>query len=182
MTLLVVLSAGPAAQVKALQADLGQPLALALQGSWDDRWKHLGQGDDPNSALQQLQPPGGEPALWPRPALLGLPLDPGLPLAGGGHWAEALGAWRQPALLVFSTDQLESGLPAAMTALLKNWQVPLVGLVQWGEPWASAERRRDGLPWLGALQADQSSSGQASLDQSMALRSALDLALRCRLN
>ena len=67
-------------------------------------------------------------------------------------------------------------------ALLKNWQVPLVGLVQWGEPWASAERRRDGLPWLGALQADQSSSGQASLDQSMALRSALDLALRCRLN
>ena len=182
MTLLVVLSAGPAAQVKALQADLGQPLALALQGSWDDRWKHLGQGDDPNSALQQLQPPGGEPALGPRPALLGLPLDPGLPLAGGGHWAEALGAWRQPALLVFSTDQLESGLPAAMTALLKNWQVPLVGLVQWGEPWASAERRRDGLPWLGALQADQSSSGQASLDQSMALRSALGLALRCRLN
>jgi hypothetical protein len=69
-----------------------------------------------------------------------------------------------------------------MTALLKNWQVPLVGLVQWGEPWASAERRRDGLPWLGALQADQSSSGQASLDQSMALRSALDLALRCRLS
>ena len=89
MTLLVVLSAGPAAQVKALQADLGQPLALALQGTWDDRWKHLGQGDDPNSALQQLQPPGGEPALGPRPALLGLPLDPGLPLAGGGHWAEA---------------------------------------------------------------------------------------------
>jgi len=182
MTLLVVLSAGPAAQVKALQADLGQPLALALQGIWDDRWQHLGQGEDPNSALQQLQPPGGEPALGPRPALLGLPLDPGLPLAGGGHWAEALGAWRQPALLVFSTDQLQTGVPAAMTALLKNWQVPLVGLVQWGEPWASAERRRDGLPWLGALQADQSSSGQASLDQSMALRSALDLALRCRLS
>ncbi len=182
MTLLVVLSAGPAAQVKALQADLGQPLALALQGTWDDRWQHLGQGDDPNRALQQLQPPAGEPALGPRPALLGLPLDPGLPLAGGGHWAEALGAWRQSALLVFSSDQLQTGVPAAMTALLKNWQVPLVGLVQWGEPWASAERCRDGLPWLGALQADQSPSGQASLDQSVALRSALDLALRCRLN
>lgn len=182
MTLLVVLSAGPAAQVKALQADLGQPLALALQGTWDDRWQHLGQGDDPNRALQQLQPPAGEPALGPRPALLGLPLDPGLPLAGGGHWAEALGAWRQSALLVFGADQLQTGVPAAMTALLKNWQVPLVGLVQWGEPWASAERCRDGLPWLGALQADQSPSGQASLDQSVALRSALDLALRCRLN
>ena len=64
-----------------------------------------------------------------------------------------------------------------MTALLKNWQVPLVGLVQWGEPWASAERRRDGLPWLGALQAEQ-----ASPDQVSQLRSALDLALRCRLS
>jgi hypothetical protein len=114
--------------------------------------------------------------------LLGLPLDPGLPLAGGGHWAEALGAWRQPALLVFSAEQLQTGVPAAMTSLLKNWQVPLVGLVQWGEPWASAERCRDGLPWLGALQAEQTSPGQASLDQSVALRSALDLALRCRLN
>ena len=182
MTLLVVLSAGPAAQVKALQADLAQPLVRALQGTWDDRWQHLGQGDDPNGALQQLQPPGGGPALGPRPTLLGLPLDPGLPLAGGGHWAEALGAWRQPALLVFSAEQLVSGLPAAMTSLLKNWQVPLVGLVQWGEPWESADRCRDGLPWLGALQAGQSSSGQASLDQSVALRSALDLALRCRLN
>ena len=172
MTLLVVLSAGPAAQVKGLQADLAQPLARALQWAWDDRWQHLGPGDDPNSALQQLQPPGGEPGPGPRPALVGLPLDPGLPLACGGHWAEALGAWRQPAVLVFSAEQLQTGVPASMTALLKDWQVPLVGLVQWGEPWESAERRRDGLPWLGALQAEQASQ----------LRSALYLALRCRLN
>lgn len=182
MTLLVVLSAGPAAQVKALQADLAQPLARALQWTWDDRWQHLGPGDDPNSALQQLQPPGGELALGPRPVLLGLPLDPGLPLACGGHWAEALGAWRQPAVLVFSAEQLESGLPAAMTSLLKNWQVPLVGLVQWGEPWASAERRRDGLPWLGALQAEKISSGQISSERASQVRSALDLVLRCRLS
>ena len=182
MTLLVVLSAGPAAQVKALHGDLAEPLARALQWTWDDRWQHLGPGDDPNSALQQLQPSNGEPAPGPRPALLGLPLDPGLPLACGGHWAEALGAWRQPAVLVFSAEQLESGLPAAMTSLLKNWQVPLVGLVQWGEPWASAERRRDGLPWLGALQAEKISSGQISSERASQVRSALDLALRCRLS
>ncbi len=182
MTLLVVLSAGPAAQVKALHGDLAEPLARALQWTWDDRWQHLGPGDDPNSALQQLQPPIGEPAPGPRPALLGLPLDPGLPLVCGGHWAEALGAWRQPAVLVFSADQLESGLPAAMTSLLKNWQVPLVGLVQWGEPWASAERRRDGLPWLGALQAEKISSGQISSERACQVRSALDLALRSRLS
>ena len=74
-----------------------------------------------------------------------------------------------------------------MTSLLKNWQVPLVGLVQWGEPWAAAERRRDGLPWLGALPAQQTSpekasSDQASSDQASQLRSALDLALSCRLS
>ena len=182
MTLLVVLSAGRAGQVKALQADLAQPLARALQWSWDDRWQHLGPGDDPKSALQQLLPPGGEPAPGPRPALVGLPLDPGLPLACGGHWAEALGAWRQPAVLVFSAEQLQTGVPAAMTALLKGWQVPLVGLVQWGEPWASAERRRDGLPWLGVLRVEQNSPDQGSSDQASQLRSALDLALRCRVN
>jgi hypothetical protein len=69
-----------------------------------------------------------------------------------------------------------------MTSLLKNWQVPLVGLVQWGEPWASAERRRDGLPWLGALQAEKISSGQISSERASQVRSALDLALSCRLN
>ena len=182
MTLLVVLSAGSAGQVKLLQAGLGPLLARALQWTWDDRWQHLGPGDDPNSALQQLHPPGGEPAPGPRPVLVGLPLDPGLPLACGGHWAEALGAWRQPALLVFSAEQLQTGVPAAMTALLKGWQVPLVGLVQWGESWAAAERRRDGLPWLGAIPAQQTSPEHASSDQISQLRSSLDLALRCRLS
>ncbi len=187
MTLLVVLSAGSAGQVKLLQAGLGPLLARALQWTWDDRWQHLGPGDDPNSALQQLHPPGGEPAPGPRPVLVGLPLDPGLPLACGGHWAEALGAWRQPALLVCAAEQLQPGVPAAMTALLERWQVPLVGLVQWGETWASAERRREGLPWLGALPDRQTSpeqafSGQSSSDQASQLRSALDLALRCRLS
>ena len=187
MTLLVVLSAGSAGQVKLLQAGLGPPLARALQWTWDDRWQHLGPGDDPNSALQQLQAPNGDSASGARPALLGLPLDPGLPLACGGHWAEALGAWRQPALLVCAAEQLQTGVPAAMTALLERWQVPLVGLVQWGEPWAWAERRRDGLPWLGALpdrhtSPEQASSDQSSSDQASQMRSALDLALRCRLS
>jgi hypothetical protein len=190
MTLLVVLSPGTAAQVKALQTDSGQALSQAVQWGWDDRWQHLGPGDDPNSALQMLQAPNGDSASGVRPALLGLPLDPGLPLACGGHWAEALGAWRQPALLVCAAEQLQTGVPAAMTALLERWQVPLVGLVQWGEPWAWAERRRDGLPWLGALQAThaaqctsaQNPQAHPPLDQSLALRSALDLALRSRLS
>jgi hypothetical protein len=83
--------------------------------------------------------------------LAALPLDPGLPLTRGGRWAEALGAWRQPCLLVLSEAQMGTGLPAAGTALLERWRVPLVGLLQLGGVWEPLERRRDGLPWLGWL-------------------------------
>lgn len=94
-------------------------------------------------AAQALASGGG----W----LASLEVDVGLPLADGRCWAEALGAWRQPALLVIPADQLASGLPAAATALLRHWQVPLVGLLQWGGAWQAEARRRDGLPWLGHL-------------------------------
>jgi len=99
---------------------------------------------EPQEAMAQL-------SRCPDPWLAALPLDPGLALACGGHWAELLGAWRQPSLLVLEPAQLATGLPAAGTALLQRWQVPLVGLIQWGGPWDPEARRRDGLPWLGCL-------------------------------
>jgi hypothetical protein len=80
-----------------------------------------------------------------------LPRDPGLPLQDGCHWASALGAWRQPALLVLAPHQLQTGLPAGLTALLDQWRVPCLGLVQWGGPWEPQQRRLEGLPWLGVL-------------------------------
>jgi hypothetical protein len=80
-----------------------------------------------------------------------LPFDPGLVLQGFGHWAEALGAWRQPVLLLLTAEQLQTGLPAAMAALLAQWKVPLAGLVQAGGLWQPDLRRGDGLPWLGTL-------------------------------
>lgn len=79
-----------------------------------------------------------------------LPLDVGLSLEEGS-WAEALGAWRQPTLLVWTAPQLATGLPAAATALMERWSVPLVGLLQWGGAWEAGGRRQDGLPWLGRL-------------------------------
>ena len=97
----------------------------------------------PASALAELL---GQPGGWLAP----LSLDPGLPL-DDGSWAEALGAWRQPTLLVVEAPQLATGLPAAATALLERWGVPLVGLIQWGGCWDGERRRRDGLPWLGWL-------------------------------
>lgn len=170
MTQLVVLSGGTAAAVRELQAQGGHSLATSLDLSWDDQWQHLSAADRPHQVLQALADRPESQAL----ALLGLPLDPGLPVAGGGHWAEALGAWRQPALLLLSAEQLETGLPSAMTALLQRWQVPLVGLVQWGEPWDGAARRCDGLPWLGAI-----GPGAAARDPE--LSQALAVAIRTRL-
>jgi hypothetical protein len=140
---LLVLAQGPAGSLGGSAACL--PAAV-------DRLAHLlglpvrtvASGADPEKVMAQL-------SRCPDPWLAALPLDPGLGLDSGGHWAELLGAWRQPSLLVLDHAQLATGLPAAGTALLQRWQVPLVGLIQWGGPWNPDARRRDGLPWLGSL-------------------------------
>lgn len=97
---------------------------------------------DPHHQLRLLQATRGG---W----LASLPLDPGQALLDGSTWAEALGAWCQPTLLIIGAQQLSSGAAASTTALLRQWRVPLLGLLQWGGPWKSESRRRDGLPWLG---------------------------------
>ncbi len=107
--------------------------------------RQLAKDKDPDASLAAL---GAEDSA---PWLAALPLDPGLPLARGGSWAEALGAWRQPCLLVVRGEQMATGLPAAGAALLERWRVPLMGLVQVGGNWQPLKRRRDGLPWLGWL-------------------------------
>ena len=107
--------------------------------------RQLAKAKDPDASLAALT--AGAAGPW----LAALPLDPGLPLARGGSWAEALGAWRQPCLLVARGEQMATGLPAAGAALLERWRVPLAGLVQVGGDWQPSERRRDGLAWLGWL-------------------------------
>ena len=120
---------------------------LAGLGGWPLRTVSIAL--PPPRALTELG--GGRSNGCPPAWLAGLPFDPGLPLADGGSWAEALGAWRQPTALVLDGDQLATGSPAAFTALLRQWKVPLLGLIQWGGCWDPDARRRDGLPWLGAL-------------------------------
>lgn len=116
-----------------------------------------GGGDAPDQADPQpllaalAQEPG--PWLWP------LALDPGAWLGDRGSWAEALGAWRQPTLLLIPAAAAASGGAAAYAALLKVHGVPLLGLIQWGDPWLAGDRRRDGLPWLGWLAAPQEQAG-----------------------
>ena len=141
---LVLLAQGPAAGLGAAGAFL--PLATdRLAQLLGVAPRTLDCAADPHGAMTQL-------TRFPDPWLAALPLDPGLALDSGGHWAELLGAWRQPSLLVLGHDQMATGMPAAGTALLQRWQVPLVGLIQWGGPWDPDARRRDGLPWLGCLE------------------------------
>ena len=135
--------------------------------------RDLSDGCDPAAALTSLHsgdpvPPGDRSAPWLAP----LSLDPGVTLAGGGTWAEALGAWRQPTVAVLHHDQLESGRPAALAALLMRWQVPLLGLIQWGGLWEPHARRCDGLPWLGSVAAagpSGLSAGMEDLEQETGL-------------
>ena len=93
-----------------------------------------------------------------------------------------LGAWRQPSLLVLDHIQLATGLPAAGTALLQRWQVPLVGLIQWGGPWNPVARRQDGLPWLGCLAGQPAEQPAEQVDSSgVALTEVEDETLGLRL-
>jgi hypothetical protein len=155
---LVLLAAGAAAALAALQGQAAPALAgvlgLPLLAPLDPL--------APDAALAALA--AGPPGLVP------LPRDPGLPLADGRHWAAALGAWRQPALVLLAAEQLDTGLPAALTALLQQRQVPCLGLVQWGGSWRPEQRRLEGLPWLGWLSAPTSDEQAAALASACAAR------------
>ena len=139
---LVLGGAGAAAAVAALQAEAGPPLALALGLPW-------------GNPLAIEQPPQSLASLAEQgPGLVPLPLDPGLVLQGFGHWAEALGAWRQPVLLLVppaASAGAAAGAARAYHALLQAAGVPLLGLVQVQGNWQPEQRRCDGLPWLGWL-------------------------------
>lgn len=129
-------------------AELMEAAAPALATALALPLRDLTPADAPMDALARLHAPAADAASgWLAP----LSLDPGLHLPATGCWAEALGAWRQPCLLLLRGDELDTGRPAAATALLDQWRAPLLGLAQWGGPWCERERRDDGLPWLGWL-------------------------------
>ncbi|MFM7312071.1 MAG: hypothetical protein ACKO0M_02705 [Cyanobium sp.] len=129
---------------------------------------------EPDRSLSRL---AAEACAGQRPWIAALPMDVGRPLADGGTWAQALGAWRQPVVLVIPAVQLGTGLPAAGTALLRQWQVPLVGLLQWGGLWQPGPRQADGLSWLGMLP-EGPAAAEADPSLSLALRLRLGDLLR----
>tara|TARA_Y100000991_G_scaffold19751_1_gene12864 strand:+ start:444 stop:917 length:474 start_codon:yes stop_codon:yes gene_type:complete len=64
-------------------------------------------------------------------------------------WAEAVAAWRLPTLLLIPAGERLRSEAALHYSLLKQQQVPVLGLLQVGEPWHPADRQVDALPWLG---------------------------------
>lgn len=128
---------GPDSATELAARRLAQALSVAH--------RHISDPWSPHGQLSQLQ---ASAEGW----LASLPLDPGQSLEDGGTWAEALGAWRQPTLLIIRGQQLQSGAAAATVALLRQWRVPVLGVLQWGGSWSAERRRRDGLPWLGRLE------------------------------
>lgn len=138
---------GTPGQVGALVGELGPLLACRLSLTPQP----IDADATPQLVLHSIQAPA---APCPDDALLIVRIDPGVPLPGGGCWAEALGAWRLPTLVLLGAEQLRTGWPAAATALLRHHRVPLVGLIQGGGPWVEEQRRQDGLPWLGHLDPD----------------------------
>lgn len=149
---LVLLATGTPAGIAALQAAAAAPLASSLQLTLVQALP-AEPGPLAHGTLAALQPG----------SLVPLPQDPGRTFTEGLHWAELLGARRQPCLLLIAADQLDSGTAAAGSALLQQWRVPLVGLVQWQGPWDRAARLADRLPWLGWLDQLETEPGALAL-------------------
>ena len=66
-------------------------------------------------------------------------------------WLEALSDWKQPVLLLTAAEA-DGGIPgsaAAYTALCRELNIDLIGLIQLQSDWDDASRRQDGLPWFG---------------------------------
>ncbi len=71
----------------------------------------------------------------------------------GVSWIEALGAWKQPVILMVesSSNGEITGIASAYTSLCRTFSVPLLGLVQLGGYWNPKLRRLDCLPWCGFI-------------------------------
>ena len=139
----------PAGRIGTAAADLAQLCQWRLLPDW--------QSDlaDCNRSLEALM---AEPPGWLQP----LALDPGQSVSGWDCWAEALGAWRIPTCLVCSETDRAAGFARSHWALLRHYRVPLLGMIQLGGDWSPADRRSEGLPWLGQL-GDQEASAELRL-------------------
>nr|AUG32729.1 hypothetical protein PLO_756 [Paulinella longichromatophora] len=76
------------------------------------------------------------------------------------EWSKALGATKQPCILLLSDTEgfSISSKAAAHQALLEKYGAPFIGILQIGGTWNPVERRCDGLAWCGWWQGFEASS------------------------
>tara|TARA_B100000700_G_C15055988_1_gene862843 strand:- start:3290 stop:3823 length:534 start_codon:yes stop_codon:yes gene_type:complete len=116
--------------------------SYALFSHWEGRFFQFSNNDSPVNVLNSFSKKSGLAALYG---------DPGVFQSQTGSWLEALGAWKQPTVLVTTTRENDAvpGSAAAYVSLCESMSVPLLGLVQFGGRWSPDERKLDSLPWCG---------------------------------
>ena len=120
----------------------------ALSKVWGGSLLKYSARDDPTKILG---------CLLKKKGLVQLLGDPAKTQISGMNWLEALGAWRQPSVLVvYASSDGISGNALAYTALCRELSVPLLGLVQYGGEWEAEIRKLDGLPWCGWIPEEKS--------------------------
>ncbi len=126
----------------------------AISKAWGGDLSEASCLDDPRHVFQSLSKAKG---------LVRLLGDAAMQNSFGGSWIEALGAWRQPTILIV-TPTSSGDLPGsayAYTALCKSLCVPLIGIIQAGGNWKPTQRRLDGLPWCGWLKSEFSNFSES---------------------
>ncbi len=127
----------------------------ALSQSWGGRLFQYRCEQNPTKILNSLPAENG---------LAHLVGDAAMTQHYGFSWLEALGAWKQPTVLLASPLPVESlsGMAAAYVALCEVQSVPLIGIVQLGNPWDASLRRLDGLPWCGCIRVEDHKSSKSN--------------------
>jgi len=130
-----------------LPAESMSRISNALSLAWGWRLIEISFKQSPNETIGSLPPEG---------ALVQFVGDVAMMHPSGGSWLESLGAWKIPVVLVVLSNSSGEvpGIASSYVALCKELSVPLIGIVQSGEPWISSERKLDGLPWCGFLPSD----------------------------
>ncbi len=122
-------------------------ISKVLSTNWGGSLLKISSKQSPNETISLLPSQGG---------LVQIDGDLAMMHPSGGTWLEALGAWKIPVILIVLSNPSGEvpGIAASYVALCKQLSVPLIGIVQIGEPWKAAERKLDGLPWCGCIPLD----------------------------
>ncbi len=119
-------------------------ISKALSEKWELNLKKISFTQFPDETISELLPFAG---------LVQFDGDIAMMHPSGCSWLEALGNSKVPVALMIEPSPSGEipGLAASYVSLCKEFSVPLLGLIQVGDPWINKNRKLDGLPWCGYL-------------------------------